>query len=447
MRRVLAIIAATLLGVLPFTSALAGPLQSPIQPVLNSSMQGPFGGGVNSHIIWQYDSSGGRTSEQIHRYPLTNARATARTVTRDGSILTVASATPAFGDAGLSVEPAATNLFTTSKVGDGGWWTSTANKAAGIAFLDGVASNKIYDDSTAASAHTYGSPNLTLVDDTTYCYSVAVHAAEYSRVRMLVRTKAGDYVGGVFNLNTGTYASNNADGGGGVYLGGGWWRVWLYQDFGSGATAPLAYFYLVNNAGDYTYDGDGSSGVYATGAQIELGKVPTALIPTTTATVSRAADANVFTLPQSVKNILSTAEGTAVAEGALVARGFVPQFSTAEVAADTGIIASTTSLYSLLYYTSSGQLRSYDGTSSVNVAATIVAGTAYDVAVRWNSATNLYQVGYKLSSATSWTWGTAGAFDGAFAMATNLAPGYQGYYPFQIGTVTLFDKWLSDGEL
>jgi hypothetical protein len=72
-----------------------------------------------------------------------------------------------------------------------------------------------------------------------------------------------------------------------------------------------------------SYTGDGTSGLYVWGAQLEAGAFPTSYIPTTTAAATRAADSAVVT---PISSFYNQSEGTLFGEARLArqASGFAP---------------------------------------------------------------------------------------------------------------------------
>jgi hypothetical protein len=74
-------------------------------------------------------------------------------------------------------------------------------------------------------------------------------------------------------------------------VGDGWYRVSVTASAISTASTSPQIRIVDNPAGPLTtYTGDGTSGIFLWGAQLEAGAFPTSYIPTTTATVTRSAD-------------------------------------------------------------------------------------------------------------------------------------------------------------
>jgi len=71
--------------------------------------------------------------------------------------------------------------------------------------------------------------------------------------------------------------------------GNGWYRASITYDVSSGASTPDIYIQTAFNDAT-SYQGDGTSGIYIYGAQIEAGSYPTSYIPTYGTSASRAAD-------------------------------------------------------------------------------------------------------------------------------------------------------------
>jgi hypothetical protein len=83
---------------------------------------------------------------------------------------------------------------------------------------------------------------------------------------------------------------------------------------------------MADNTGQSAYTGDGTSGLFIWGAQLEQGAFPTSYIPTTTAAATRAADSAVVT---PISSFYNQSEGTLFAECSFTSS--VPSSSTAVI--------------------------------------------------------------------------------------------------------------------
>ena len=125
----------------------------------------------------------------------------------------------------------------------------------------------------------------------------------------------------IFNLKTGTIT-----GGAGTNTitpyGNGWYRVTSTAVFTSASAA--IYVVVQNDSGTSAYTGDGTSGLYCWGVQVEASGTPTSYIPTSGSTVTRSTDLARMT-GTSFSSWYNSTEGTlyaAVRTNALGGSGF-----------------------------------------------------------------------------------------------------------------------------
>ena len=187
---------------------------------------------------------------------------------------------------GLLIEEQRANLLTYSEAFDNAAWvkvraTATANATTAP---DGtLTAEKLVEDTTASNTH-FVEQTASTVSGTSYMLSFYVKAAERTRFNLSIYTNSA--VSTSYDL--GTLLASNVDGAI-MAVGNGWYRC--TRTFVSGFTGVCYFdFYLQNAAGNLAYTGDGTSGLFIWGAQLEAGAFPTSYIPTAASQVTRVAD-------------------------------------------------------------------------------------------------------------------------------------------------------------
>jgi hypothetical protein len=235
-------------------------------------------------------------------------------------LLTAAAGVPRFehnpitGESlGLEIEEQRTNLLLRSEEFDNAPWTKsrasiTANTA--VAPSGNLTADKLVEDTTASNTHVmyYSYSGLTV--GTAYTWTIYAKAGERSKIWMSADASVAS---GYFDLLAGTVI-----GGSGTInaVGNGWFRCSITS--ASAITAATQFYvWLVNTGTNTSYTGDGFSGIYLWGAQLEAGAFATSYIPTVASQVTRAADSAQMT-GTNFSSWYNQSAGTICHEGAFV---------------------------------------------------------------------------------------------------------------------------------
>jgi hypothetical protein len=258
---------------------------------------------------------------------ITFTRATTATFTgSNGLIQTAAIDAPRFdynpttlAPLGLLIEEQRTNLLTYSEQFDNAAWTKTRSSITADATTspDGtVDADKLVEDTDNNSHHV--GVNFSFTSGTTYTISVYAKAAERPSLQIALTNPAfGSTVIGAFDLLNGLSTGSGGTGRSQTItpIGNQWYRCSLTISATATATSAVR-FYIASTysaASVSSYTGDGTSGIYIWGAQLEAGAFPTSYIPTVASQVTRSADVAVMT-GTNFSDWYNQAEGTIYGE-------------------------------------------------------------------------------------------------------------------------------------
>jgi hypothetical protein len=185
------------------------------------------------------------------------------------------------GSDGL-IKTATTNLLLRSEeFGDVFWTLSNATVSTNQATspIGTVTADKLITNNAASGGQLFST--TTLLASTTYTFSCYAKAAEWSWLRLTTRGPENSDIGAYFNLATGTVGTTDANVTATIQnVSGGWYRCVVTRTTGTGATAARQRIYATN-ADNALSTGDGTSGIYIWGAQLEQSSTVGEYIPTT----------------------------------------------------------------------------------------------------------------------------------------------------------------------
>lgn len=287
--------------------------------------------------------------------------------TSDGVLVPVAADEPRLTDEGILIEQEATNLalFSSDRTNAAWYKLDTTVTANATSAPDGtMTADKIVETSTT-TVHA-----LLQIDAcqtaTAYVYSEFVKAAGRDKVRLVENNGTSAYA--IFDLATGEVVE-----GPGVIeaYADGWFRCSLRFTTRATQSTYNCQIRLLDAAGNQSYAGDGTSGLFAWGAQIELGKRASSPIATTGAAKTRPTDVAHYSAPsdESAAILVEAVPGEAMPFETVLA-----DWS----AQDDRLVLTIKSDRRLFAYVSSG------GVSADTYLSTAAPDTPVRVAVRWD---------------------------------------------------------------
>jgi hypothetical protein len=247
---------------------------------------------------------------------LTFGRAsTATRVNASGLIETVASNVPRLDYLGstcpkLQLEPSRTNLaLHSSAINNAAWVKVQVTLTANVAVSPDGTTNaeKIAINSGISGGYVYQS--IATTSSTVYTSSFFIKAAGVNFTKFYSNV-TGSYFAAVINLTTGAITNSDfAVTPTATNYGNGWWRVSYTETSGGGSVPIYVDAGSTSNGGAIT--GNGTDGILIWGAQVEAGAYATSYVPTTTAAVTRLADACSKT---GISSLIGQTEGTLFVE-------------------------------------------------------------------------------------------------------------------------------------
>ena len=185
------------------------------------------------------------------------------------------------------IEKVRTNINTYSEQLDNAAWTKQSTTVTANATT--APNNTLTADKLIATATTafHGIFNVNATLSSLHTFSFYAKKAEYNFVTALDQF-SGTFLAS-FNLDTGVVSSGS--GASIQSVGNGWYRCAI--SFDGAASAVVATLAPSPSSASVNYLGDGTSGIFVWGVQLETGDIATDYIPTTTAAVSVGPVANV----------------------------------------------------------------------------------------------------------------------------------------------------------
>ena len=209
------------------------------------------------------------------------------------------------------IEPQATNLVPYSEDFSNASWLkiSTTITSDNILSPDGTITADKLIASAVGGSHRIADL-ITLNDNQDYVLSVFAKKSEYNYIALQINPKSNVFTATIFDLNAGVVVGQPAGATAPIEsniedLGNGWFRCSVKINASTGVAITDARIFVINNSTSVSFTGDGTSGIYIWGAQLEEGGL-TSYIPTNGTAVTRNADVLTVAPPSGTTEIVET---------------------------------------------------------------------------------------------------------------------------------------------
>lgn len=331
-----------------------------------------------------------------------------------GALQTAASGVPRFdynpithAAKGVLIEESRTNLLTKSEEFDDAIYAKTGVSITPniLTAPNGTMTADKMIEGAAGSFHniTY---TVSLSSNVLRTVSIYAKAGERNWIRIQADDGNTTSANANFDLSAGVVGNTSVGGAATVSssispAGNGWYKCMMTYTLTSATTTRIIYILRTGDGtGTSSYSGNGTSGAYFWGAQLEQGAFATSYIPTTTATVTRAAD--VLMIP--------AAGWYTSTKGTFYGQYFLGNTSTNARAVS---ISSGAAPFTINNPVNSAQWRNWSGASGPTATSPIIPTftTAMKAAAAWDDTGPVSTISASGSAVVTGTY-TAGAYNG-----------------------------------
>jgi len=212
----------------------------------------------------------------------------AGTKTLDPRVTFTRASTGTFVGSDGVLQSAVTNLLLRSEEFDNAYWTkarATVTANAAISPTGVLTADALIEDSTASNTHLAFSSSVSVATGTIYTYSIYAKATGRSWFNMQIGTGLEAYGATVpfcfFNVSNGTTGTSANCTPTIQSVGDGWYRCILTAIATTAATTTNIRIKLADSSSSDSYTGNGTSGIFIWGAQLEQSSTVGEYIPTT----------------------------------------------------------------------------------------------------------------------------------------------------------------------